>query len=286
MRYEYMTPVTIEEAIGLLAEHNGKAKVIAGGTDLFLQVRNKTKKPEYVIDISGIPTLDYIKYDKKQGLSIGALTTIRDVEKSTELLQKYPVLCQAAGRLGSVAIRNVGTIGGNLCNASPSAENAPALIGLSAKIKIAGPNDERVVPIEDFFVGPGQTVLKNDEVMTEIQVPVPAPNTVGVYLKHAIRGSIDLAIVGVAVIAELDGKFCRDIKIVLGAVGPTPMRAQEAEGILKGNKIDNAVIEKCAQAASEESRPITDVRASAEYRKEMVKVVVRNGINEAVRKGL
>ena len=286
MRYEYMMPVTIEEAIGLLAEHNGKAKVIAGGTDLVLQMRNKIKKAEYVIDISGIPTLDYIKYDKKQGLSIGALTTVRDVEKSTELARKYPVLCQAAGRLGSVAIRNVGTIGGNLCNASPSAENAPALIGLSAKIKIAGPNDERVIPVEDFFVGPGQTVLKNEEVMTEIQVPTPQPNTVGVYLKHAIRGSIDLAIVGVAVIAELDGKFCRDIKIVLGAVGPTPMRARGAEEIVNGNKIDNAVIEKCAQAASEESRPITDVRASAEYRKEMVKVLVKNGINEAVRKGL
>ena len=286
MRYEYMAPVTIEEAVGLLAEHNGKAKVIAGGTDLVLQMRNKIKKAEYVIDISGIPTLDYIKYDKKQGLSIGALTTVRDVEKSTELAQKYPVLCQAAGRLGSVAIRNVGTIGGNLCNASPSAENAPALIGLSAKIKIAGPNDERVIPVEDFFVGPGQTVLKNEEVMTEIQVPTPQPNTVGVYLKHAIRGSIDLAIVGVAVIAELDGKFCRDIKIVLGAVGPTPMRARGAEEIVNGNKIDNAVIEKCAQAASEESRPITDVRASAEYRKEMVKVLVKNGINEAVRKGL
>jgi carbon-monoxide dehydrogenase medium subunit len=286
MRYEYMTPVTIDETIGLLAEHNGNAKVIAGGTDLLLQIKNKTKKPEYLIDMSGIPGLDYIKYDKKQGLSIGALTTVRDVEKSTVLFQKYPVLCQAAGRLGSVAIRNVGTIGGNLCNASPSAENAPALIGLSAKIKIAAANDERVIPIEDFFIGPGQTVLKSDEVMTEIQVPPPQPNTVGVYLKHAIRGSIDLAIVGVAVIAELEGKFCRDIKIALGAVGPTPMRAQGSERIVKDTEIDNAVIEKCAQAASEESRPITDVRASAKYRKQMVEVLVRNAINEVVSKAL
>ena len=286
MRYEYLEPTTIGDAVGLLSEHNGKAKVIAGGTDLVLQLRNKISRAEYVIDISRIPDLDYIKYDKKQGLSIGALTTIRGLEESVELSQKYPILCQAAGRLGSVAIRNVGTIGGNLCNASPSAENAPAFLGLSAKVKIAGPKNERIVSLDEFFLGPGQTVLKNDEVMTEIQVPLPEPNTTGVYLKHSIRGSIDLAIVGVAVIIELDGKFCKDIRIAMGAVGPTPMRAKKAEEIMKGNKFNKTIIEKCAKAASEESKPITDVRASAEYRKEMVKVLVMNGIDMAVKSGI
>jgi len=206
------------------------------------------------------------------------LAAVRSIELSPVLLQQYPVLSQAAGKIGSVAIRNVGTIGGNLCNASPSAETAPALIGLSAKVKIMGIDVERVIPLEEFFKGPGQSALSNEEMMTEIQVPVPAPNSKGVYLKHAIRGSIELAIVGVAVVMDFDDEICSDIKIVLGAVAPTPIRAKEAEKIIKGNKLDDALIEKCARIASEESKPISDVRASTEYRKEMVKVLVRKAI--------
>ena len=273
MQYEYVEPTTIEGAIGLLAESNGAAKIIAGGTDLFLQLAKKVKKAECVVDISRIQGIDYIEYDKRLGLRIGAMAAVRSIELSPVILQKYPILSQAAGKIGSVAIRNVGTIGGNLCNASPSAETAPALIGLSAKVKIVGPDAERVIPLEEFFKGPGQSALSNAEMMTEIQVPVPPPNSRGVYLKHAIRGSIELAIVGVAVVMDFDEEICRDIKIVLGAVAPTPLRATHAEKIIKGNKLDDALIEKCAQAASDESKPITDVRASVEYRKEMVKSV-------------
>jgi len=278
MQYEYAEPTTIESAIGLLAESNGTAKIMAGGTDLFLQLAKKVKKTDCVVDISRIQGLDYIEYDKQIGARIGALAAVRSIELSPVLLQQYPVLSQAAGKIGSVAIRNVGTIGGNLCNASPSAETAPALIGLSAKVKIMGIDVERVIPLEEFFKGPGQSALSNEEMMTEIQVPVPAPNSKGVYLKHAIRGSIELAIVGVAVVMDFDDEICSDIKIVLGAVAPTPIRAKEAEKIIKGNKLDDALIEKCARIASEESKPITDVRASTEYRKEMVKVLVRKAI--------
>lgn len=278
MQYEYAEPTTIESAIGLLAESNGTAKIMAGGTDLFLQLAKKVKKTDCVVDISRIQGLDYIQYDKQVGARIGALAAVRSIELSPVLLQQYPVLSQAAGKIGSVAIRNVGTIGGNLCNASPSAETAPALIGLSAKVKIMGIDAERVIPLEEFFKGPGQSALSNEEMMTEIQVPVPSPNSKGVYLKHAIRGSIELAIVGVAVVMDFDDEICSDIKIVLGAVAPTPIRAREAEKIIKGNKLDDALIEKCAKTASDESKPITDVRASAEYRKEMVKVLVRKAI--------
>ncbi len=278
MQYEYAEPTTIESAIGLLAESNGTAKIMAGGTDLFLQLAKKVKKTDCVVDISRIQGLDYIQYDKQVGARIGALAAVRSIELSPVLLQQYPVLSQAAGKIGSVAIRNVGTIGGNLCNASPSAETAPALIGLSAKVKIMGIDAERVIPLEEFFKGPGQSALSNEEMMTEIQVPVPSPNSKGVYLKHAIRGSIELAIVGVAVVMDFDDEICSDIKIVLGAVAPTPIRAREAEKIIKGNKLDDALIEKCAGTASDESKPITDVRASAEYRKEMVKVLVRKAI--------
>jgi len=284
MQFQYLEPTSTEEAISILSGYDGKAKIIAGGTDLLVQMRNKTIRPEYLVDIGRIPGLDYIK-EGNNGLRIGALTTIRALEKSDELHQGYPVISQAAGQLGSVAIRNMGTLGGNLCNAAPSAETAPALIGLSARAKIVGPDGERVVPLEDFFVGPGATGLKKGELLVEIQVPPMPPDTKAAYLKHAIRGSIDLAIVGVAAIVTLErGNVCKDIKLVLGAVAPTPMRARKAEEIIKGKKIDDALIDKCAQVASDESRPITDVRASYWYRKEMVKVFTRRAIKEAITK--
>lgn len=275
MRFDYLEAKTIDQAISFLGQYNGRAKIIAGGTDLLLKIRNKAIKPEYVIDIGSIPGLDYIKYDDKQGLAIGALTTIRSLETSRDLQRRYPVLSFAASQLGSVAIRNMGTIGGNLCNAAPSAEMAPALIGLSARAMIVGPGGERVVPLEDFFTGPGTTVLGKGELLTKIQVPVPEPNTKGIYLKHSSRGSIDLAIVGVAVVATLDGTTCQDIKILLGAAAPTPIRAWKAEKVLRGKKVDDALIKQSAAAAAEEACCISDVRASAEYRQEMAEVFTR-----------
>ena len=284
MRFNYLEPVTIKEAVSLLSKYDGKARAIAGGTDLLVQIRGKTIKPEYVVDIGYIPGLDYINYDEKQGLSIGALATIRAIEKSDKLCRIYPVISQAAGLLGSVAIRNVATIGGNLCNAAPSADTAPPLIGLSARARIIGPGGERLVSLEDFFTGPGETVLKAGELLLEIQVPVPPAGTKGVYLKHG-RSAVDLATVGVAVIMALEsGGVCRDVKIVLGAVAPTPMRAKKAEGVLRGKKVEPALVEEAAQVASGEAQPITDVRASAEYRKEMVKVFTRRAIGQITAK--
>ena len=284
MRFNYLEPVTIKEAVSLLSKYDGKARAIAGGTDLLVQIRGKTIKPEYVVDIGYIPGLDYINYDEKQGLSIGALATIRAIEKSDKLCRVYPVISQAAGLLGSVAIRNVATIGGNLCNAAPSADTAPPLIGLSARARIIGPGGERLVSLEDFFTGPGETVLKAGELLLEIQVPVPPPGTRGVYLKHG-RSAVDLATVGVAVVMALEsGGVCRDVKIVLGAVAPTPMRAKKAEGVLRGKKVEPALVEEAAQVASGEAQPITDVRASAEYRKEMVKVFTRRAIGQITAK--
>lgn len=283
MRFNYLEATTIKEAVSWLGKYDGKARIMAGGTDLLVQIRNKAIKPEYVVDIGYIPKLDYIEYDAKQGLKIGALTTIRALEKSDKLQRRYPVLAQAAGLLGSMAIRNVATIGGNLCNAAPSADNAPSLIGLSAKARIIGPDGERVVPLEGFCTGPGCTVFKRGELLVEIQVPVPPAGTKGVYLKHG-RSAVDLAVVGVAVIVVLEGGICRDIKVVLGAVAPTPLRAKKAEGILMGKKMEVGLIEKAAQVASEEARPITDVRASAEYRREMVKVLTRRALNQIMAK--
>jgi carbon-monoxide dehydrogenase medium subunit len=284
MGFDYIAPRSIGEAISILGEYDGKAKVIAGGTDLLMQIRNKEIAPEYIVDITGIAGLDCIRYDGKGGLKIGGLTTIRVLETSTVIQQRYPIISEAAKQLGSMAIRNVATIGGNLCNAAPSAESAPALIALSGVAKIVGRGGERVVPLEGFFTGPGGTILKRDELLVEIHVPIPSPNTRGVYLKHSMRGTIDLAIVNIAVIIALgsQNKVCEDIKIALGAVAPTPIRMKKAEDVMRGKRMDEDLVNRCAQVASEEARPISDVRASAEYRKEMVKVFTKRAVREAL----
>jgi carbon-monoxide dehydrogenase medium subunit len=283
--FQYFEPASIEEAISLSAKYKEEAKVLAGGTDLVVHMRRGEAKPQYVVDINGIPGLDYIRYDAKQGLAIGALTTIRALEKSAELWQRYPIISQAASQLGSVAIRNVATVGGNLCNAMPIADTAQVLLALSAKARIVGPSGERVIPLEDFFTGVGTTALKSGELLVEIQVPLPLPNTRGLYLKHTVRKAIDLAILNVAVVVTLEpkDKVCKDIKIVLGAVAPTPMRAHKAEDIVKGERVDEALINRIAQVASDEAHPRPgSIRGSVEYKKEMVKVFTRQLIKEAV----
>src|SRR4030042_432129 len=246
MRFEYREPESIEEALAILSQYQGKSKIIAGGTDLMLQIRNKAIRPEYVVDITRIPGLDYITFDDQQGLRLGALTTIRGLETSVELQRKYPVISQVCSQLGSVAIRNVATVGGNLCNALPSAETSQVLLALSAQVRIIGPSGERILPLEDFFTGVAQTVLQPDELLLEILVPKLFPRPSGVYIKHSPRGPIDLAIVNITVLMTLepDKRICREARIVLGAVSPTPLRARKAENILKGHKIDEALIDR------------------------------------------
>lgn len=282
MRFEYVEPESIDQAISALRKYGNKARVIAGGTDLVPKLRTKAVVLDYVIDISSLPGLNYIRYDDKQGLSIGALTPIRVLETSAELRQRYPVIAYAASQLGSVAVRNIATIGGNLCNAVPSAEMPPSLVALSARARIVGPDGERVVPVENLFTGVCATCLKNDEMLVEIQVPKPSPETRCAYFKHSVRGTIDLAIVNIAVALTAKNGVCQDVKLVLGAVASTPMRAHKAEAILKGNKLEESLIAKAARAASEEAKPITDQRATAEYRRAMVKVFTERLIRQAM----
>jgi carbon-monoxide dehydrogenase medium subunit len=283
MRFEYLEPESIKEALAMLSQYQGKAKIIAGGTDVMLQVRNKVIRPEVVVDITRIPGLDTIAFDDPQGVRLGALTTIRALETSVELQRKVPIISQAASQLGSVAIRNVATVGGNLCNALPSAETSQALVALSAHVRIIGPGGERTIPLEDFFIGVRKTVLQLDEILLEIIVPESPPCTYGRYIKHSPRGSIDLAVVNIAVVITmaLDQKVCRDAKIVMGAVFPTPLRARKAEEMLKGKRIDDVLIDQVAQAASDEAHPRRgSIRGSFEYKKEIVRVLTRRAIRE------
>ncbi len=282
--FEYFEPRTIEQAISLLKEYKEKAKVVAGGTDLIVQMKLKEITPQYLVNLKTIPHLDYIDYHPKEGLRIGALTTLHALEISSVINERFPILGQAAHTIGSVQIRNLGTLGGNLCHAAPSADTAPALMGLGARVGMISSQGERTIALEDFFTGPGKTVLQSDEILTEIQIPNPPPHTGGIYIKHSVRSAMDLAIVGVAVVITLDppNRVCRDVKITLGAVAPTPIRAHQAEGILRGKTAEDRLVEEAAQMASQQTRSISDIRGSAEYRREMVKVLTGRAVRRAL----
>jgi CO/xanthine dehydrogenase FAD-binding subunit len=267
----------------MLSQYKGRAKVMAGGTDILPKLKEREiKAPEYIIALNGIPGLDYIKYDEVGGLSLGALVTIHAVETSPIVRERFGVLFQAVESMASPQVRNKGTIGGNLCNAVPSADTAPALLTLEASLKLTSQNGERVVNVEGFFTGPNETVLTDEEILQEIYVPNLPPYSKGRYLKLTPRRSMDLAIVGVAVVVTAEDGICNDIRIALGAVAPTPIRARQAENAIRDQKLSDEVIERAAWIAAGECRPISDHRASAEYRCNMVEVLTKRAIQQAI----
>jgi CO/xanthine dehydrogenase FAD-binding subunit len=279
-KFDYFSCETIEEACSFLSTYNGDAKILAGGTDLLVKMKHKHITPRYLIDIKRVPDLNYICQDESGGVRIGALTTIQAIKNSPVIKKKFSVLNQAASVLGTRQVRNLATLGGNLCNASPAAECAPALITLGAKARVIGVRGERLVSMEEFFVGPGETILQSDEILTELLIPNLPDSSAGVYLKHSTR-RVDVAIVGVGAVITLNGKKCQDIKIALGAVGPTPFRAKKAESILRGQELSEELLEKVAEAASAESFPIDDIRGYTDYRRGMIEILVKEGIKQA-----
>jgi aerobic carbon-monoxide dehydrogenase medium subunit len=269
-RFEYVEPHTLQEAAQLLNGSAGRASLLAGGTDLLVEIKEHLRWPAQVINLKCIGGLDTLSYDDAAGLKIGALVTSRRVETSPLVLQHYAGLAQAARELGSIQVRNRATVVGNLCRASPSADTAPPLIADEARIRLFGLAGERDLPLQQFFTGPGKTVLGPDEIVMGLTLPPPAPQTGKVYLKHGRRKAMELATVGVAVSLTLDGGVCRQVHIVLGAVAPTPIRAYAAEAALTGQPVDEGAIQAAAEAARQECRPISDVRSSADYRRAMV----------------
>jgi aerobic carbon-monoxide dehydrogenase medium subunit len=278
----YVSPTSVEEAVLLLSKYGDKAKVVAGGSDVLVQMKRDALQTDVVISLSGVRGLEYIKGDQAKGVTIGALALIRDIAQSPLIKSAFPIVAQAAAMLGTPAIRNQATVGGNLCNAAPSADMAPALIVCGATAKIAGPGGVRDVPVEGFFVGPGATVLKQHEFLLEILVPGRPPRSAGTYLKHTRGRGADLAIVGVAAFVVMDGERIADMRIALGAVAPTPIRAKRAEAILRGAAISDRLLEEAAQAAADESKPIDDVRSSAEYRRTLVNVLTKRAVAQAI----
>jgi CO/xanthine dehydrogenase FAD-binding subunit len=282
-RFEYLAPRTIDEALGLLTDHKGEARVIAGGTDLVPQLKSReVAAPRYVVDLKAIPGLDTITYDASSGLKIGALATISSIEGSDLVGRHFPILAQAASRMASPQVRNMGTFAGNLCNAVPSADSAPPLLALGAAVLIASPQGSRTIPLNGFFTGPRRTVLKEDEIVTEIEVPPAPAASIGVYLKLSPRHSMDLAIVGVAVVASMRDGVCTHASIGLGAVAPTPVRAPVAESILAGKYIDADIVDEAARNVITQCSPIDDHRASQEYRCDMVYVMTRRALTQVL----
>ena len=275
-RFEYFEPTTLGEAAALLARYGGRAQPLAGGTDLLVELKEQLRRAECVVNIKRIPGMDTLSYDAREGLRIGALVTAREVELSDFVLKHYVSLAQATRELGSIQVRNRATIVGNICRASPSADTLPPLIADSASLRIVGAKGERTVRLEEFLTGPGKTALAVDELVTELVLPPPAPGTRKVYIKHGRRKAMELATVGVAVTLNAD------VKIVLGAVAPTPMRARKAEDLLRGRTLDEKLIAQAAKAAADESRPISNVRASADYRREMVEVLTRRALQRCI----
>ena len=280
-KFEYHAPSTVAEALDQISLYGDKGKVIAGGTDLLVSMKKREAMPEHLINLKEIEALKGITYDETEGIKIGALTTIGDIERAEVVREKFRPLWDAVKVMAAQQVRNLGTIGGNLCSASPSADTAPPLMAIGASLKLTRVLHERVVPVEDFYKGPGESVLKPEEILTEILIPNLPDNSGGAYIKLMRRNAMDLALVGVAVWLRLDGKTCIEARIALGAVAPTPIRAHTTESVLTHKDVDENLIEEAGKKASQEAKPIDDIRASKAYRKEMIKVLTKRAIKKA-----
>jgi CO/xanthine dehydrogenase FAD-binding subunit len=280
-RFRYVAPAQIDEAIRFLADNGTRAVPMAGGTDLIPNLkRREISAPAFVVDLKCLPGLKELSHDPKEGLKIGAMATIGSISRFGPVREMFPSLMQAASCMASPQVRNRGTFVGNICSAIPSADSAPPLLTMDASVQIQGVEGKRTVALEDFFTGPGQTALKCGEIVTGLRVSRPPDRSV--YLKLSTRHSMDLAIVGVAASAGLrDGRFT-EIRIALGAVAPTPIRAARAEEVLRDRPISASLIEEAARVASAECRPIDDHRASASYRRDMVYVLTRRALEQVL----
>jgi carbon-monoxide dehydrogenase medium subunit len=282
--FEYFTPTTLEEALKLLSQYKDEEyKILSGGQSLITLMKHRLISPEYLIDIKSLSDLDYIKFDKKKGLKIGALATHRAVEKSSVVRKQYGVLTEMEENIASVETRNWGTITGDICHADPATDPSPVFIALDAKIKITSSSGERTVDAEDFALDFFETVVEPGEMVTEIQIPVLPPHTGVSFTKYSqLHGDYAIASAGVSITLDNKKEKCIDARIGLGALAPTPIRAKKAEAILKGEKITDDLLAKAAKAASEATSPISGIEASAEYKKELTGILVKRVGKEAL----
>ena len=279
--FAYILAANIEEASQFLTGQMDKAKILAGGTDLLVGMKEGKGGYKYLVDLKQITELKTIK-ESTEGVEIGATTSLQDIVDNTLIQKNWPALAQAVGMIGSVQIRVRATIGGNISNASPSADSVPPLIAYQAMAIVWSKDGKRQIPLKDFFNGPGTNVLEPGEILYSIYIPKPNDNTSCAYFKHGPRRAMDIAVINVAALVEMDTDgVCRQARIVMGAVAPTVLLAVEAETLLLGKKLNISLLEEAALAAQAIARPISDIRSSAEYRKDMVKVFTLRALKKA-----
>ena len=282
--FTYFSPTTIQEATQILADHES-ARCLAGGTDLLIRMKRHQWLPRTVVNLKRIPGLREISFNGdpstsfRADLRVGALVTLQDLVRSPIIREHFPVLSYAASKMAGVQVRSLATVGGNLCKASPAADTAPPLIALNARAVVVGTRGERMIPLDEFFTGVGKSALAPDEILREILVPRDESVRAS-FIKLEHREAMDISIVSVAVSVNsqqstVNSQQCEDVRIVLGAVAPTPMRAKQAEAILRGKELTEERIREAARVAAREAQPIDDVRGSAWYRREMIEVLTR-----------
>lgn len=281
-RFELILPDSVDECVKALAKGGPESKLLAGGTDLLPQLKNGLLKPARVIDLSGVARLRSIEAGNGKGIKIGSAVTARTLELDRAVRASYLSLAESGALVGSVQVRNLATLGGNICNAAPSADMAPPLLALDAEAVITGPKGERRVPIATFFTGVRRTVLAPDEILVELVLPNPGAHSGGNYLRHTPRRELDIAVVGVASQLTLANGVCTKARIALAAVAPVPLRATAAEQSLEGQAVTPDRIKRAADLAVEAARPINDQRGSADFRRHLVRVLTRRTLTTAL----
>lgn len=277
--FEYFEPSSVQEAVDILAKYGERAAVLAGGTDLFIKMKQSLIEPRYVVNVKNIGELNTVK-DEKDFLRIGAAAKLIEIENTQIVKGRFPALREAIMSIGALQIRCMATLAGNLCNASPAADSAPALLVLGTKIKLLGPNGARILPLDEFWKGPGKTAIKPGELLVEIQIPYPPPGT-GTSFLRLTRAAVDIAKVNAATLLTIQENVVYSCGIALGSVAPTTIRAKKAEALLLGKSATDKAIEQAAQVASEEIKPITDIRSTAIYRTEATRVLVKRALRIA-----
>ena len=279
---DYASPHSVREAVELLAEANGRARIMAGGTDLLVLLRARAFDIDLVVDGKGIPELNEITYDPVNGLTLGAAVPCYKIYGNQAVSNAYPGLMDAASQIGGTQIQGRASLGGNLCNASPSADAIPPMIALGATANIAGPNGTRSVAIEDFCTAPRQSVLASDELLVSISIPAPVPNSGARYLRFTPRNEMDIAVAGAGVSVVLDNGTIKEARVVLASVAPTPLFVKEAGDSLIGKPANDESIQVAANIARDAARPITDMRGTIEYRTHLCEVLTRRALTTAI----
>lgn len=286
--FDYLEPSTVSEACALLKEHRGEAKVFAGGAHLTILMKQGLYQPQVLVNIKKIPDLRGVTFDAKEGLAIGALVTHHEIETSPLVKKQFPVLAEAEREVANIRVRNMGTVGGNLASGEPLTDLAQVFIALEGKAKIAGPDGERMIPVEELFVDFYQTSLAQDEILTQVIIPPLPPRTGIEYIRFSSSSVVDKPTAGVAVriSLETESETCRVVRIVLGCIGATPVRAQKAETTLAGNKLSAELAEKAAAIFAQECSPTSDLRGSETYKRGVVRTLVRRATRMAYERAL